>query len=221
VARLRRLAGAGTAAVNVFLHGTSQTAAGTLGGTAGGGGPATLSFTGNNGTSETGYINSPDGAQTNRRVFLSQPLKADVRLSGTARLDMNASLSTAQSNLGVLVVDYSATPFSMVTRSGRGSRTRRRARAGARRATARRARSATTCEASDKTVDTACYLEISKPTQNVTQWRVTRGGLDSSNRDSLWYQDATPVTIGEKDQFSIRTMPTVHTFKAGHRIGSS
>jgi X-Pro dipeptidyl-peptidase len=53
----------------------------------------------------------------------------------------------------------------------------------------------------------------------VTQWRVTRGGLDSSNRDSLWYQDATPVTIGEKDQFSIPTMPTEHTFKTGHRIG--
>ena len=48
---------------------------------------------------------------------------------------------------------------------------------------------------------------------------MTRGGLDSSNRDSLWYQDATPVTIGEKDSFSIPTMPTEHTFKAGHRIG--
>jgi X-Pro dipeptidyl-peptidase len=48
---------------------------------------------------------------------------------------------------------------------------------------------------------------------------VTRGGLDSSNRDSLWYQNATPVTIGEKDMFSIPTMPTEHTFKAGHRIG--
>ena len=48
---------------------------------------------------------------------------------------------------------------------------------------------------------------------------MTRGGLDSSNRDSLWYQDATPVTIGEKDEFPITTMPTTHTFKAGHRIG--
>ena len=48
---------------------------------------------------------------------------------------------------------------------------------------------------------------------------MTRGGLDSSNRDSLWYQDATPVTIDEKTQFSFPTMPTEHTFKAGHRIG--
>ena len=48
---------------------------------------------------------------------------------------------------------------------------------------------------------------------------MTRGGLDSSNRDSLWYQDMSPVTIGEKEEFSITTMPTEHTFKAGHRIG--
>ena len=48
---------------------------------------------------------------------------------------------------------------------------------------------------------------------------MTRGGLDSSNRDSLWYQDATPVQVDEKDAFPIPTMPTEHTFKAGHRIG--
>ena len=43
-------------------------------------------------------------------------------------------------------------------------------------------------------IDTACYLEVSKPTQNVTQWRVTRGTLDSSNRNSLFYTAATPLT---------------------------
>jgi X-Pro dipeptidyl-peptidase len=75
-----------------------------------------------------------------------------------------------------------------------------------------------TCTASPREVDTACYLEVSKPTQDVTQWRVTRGGLDSSNRDSLWYQNATPVTIGAKDDFPIPAMPTEHTFKAGHRL---
>ncbi len=209
----------GTSAVNVFLHGTSQTAPGTLGATAGGGGAGTLSFTGSNFTGETAYINSPDGAQTNRRVFLSQPLKADVQLSGTARVDVNASLSTAQSNLGVLVVDYSATPFSMVTRSGEGiANTMTRTCWGAT-SDGTPCTIGDTCTESDETVEEACYREVSKPMQDVTQWRVTRGGLDSSNRDSLWYQDATPVTIGEKDQFSIPTMPTVHTFQAGHRIG--
>jgi X-Pro dipeptidyl-peptidase len=164
-------------------------------------------------------MTDPDGAQTNRRVFLSKPLKADVRLSGTARLDLKASLSTEQSNLGVLLVDYSATPFAMVTRGNEGiANTTTRTCWGAT-SDGTPCTIGDTCTAAPATVDTACYLEVSKPTQNVTQWRVTRGGLDSSNRDSLWYQDAMPVTIGEQDEFAIPTMPTEHTFKAGHRIG--
>jgi X-Pro dipeptidyl-peptidase len=210
----------GTSTVNVFLRGVSEAAPGVLAGNAGGNtGARTLSFVGSNSVGETRYISEPDGAQTNRRVFLSPPLKADVRLSGTARLDLKASLSTEQSNLGVLVVDYSATPFTMVSRSNDGiTQTDDRTCWGA-------ASDGTACTIGDactappETVDHACYREVTKRTQDVTQWRVTRGGLDSSNRDSLWYQDATPVTIGAKDEFSITTMPTTHTFEAGHRIG--
>ena len=51
------------------------------------------------------------------------------------------------------------------------------------------------------------------------QWRVTRGIRDSSNRDSLWYLDASPVTIGQEDHITFPTMPTEHIFKAGHQIG--
>jgi X-Pro dipeptidyl-peptidase len=209
----------GTSTVNVFLRGVSEAASGVFAANAGGGGARTLSFVGSNSVGENGYISNPDGAQTNRRVFLSQPLKADVRLSGTARLDLKASLSTEQSNLGVLVVDYSATPFTMVSRSGEGiTQTDDRTCWGAA-SDGTPCNIGATCTAPPETVDHACYREVSKRTQDVTQWRVTRGGLDSSNRDSLWYQDATPVTIDEKDQFPIATMPTTHTFEAGHRIG--
>jgi X-Pro dipeptidyl-peptidase len=209
----------GTDTVNVFLRGTSEAAPGTFAGNAGGGGARTLSFVGSNTVGETAHISNPDGAQTNRRVFLSKPLKADVRLSGTALLDLKASLSTEQSNLGVLVVDYSAAPFTMVSRGNEGidqgtTRTCWGAASDGTQCTI-----GDTCDAPPQTVDHACYREVTKRTQNVTQWRVTRGGLDSSNRDSLWYLDASPVTIDEKDQFPIATMPTEHTFEAGHRIG--
>jgi X-Pro dipeptidyl-peptidase len=183
------------------------------------GGVRTVSFVGSNSVGENNYISNPDGSQANRRVFLSQPLKADVRLSGTARLDLQASLSTQQSNLGVLVVDYNATPFPMVTRQDDGiANTTTRTCWGAT-ADGTPCTIGDTCTITDETVENACYLEVTKPEVNVTQWRVTRGGLDSRNRDSLWYQDATPVQIDEKDQFPITTMPTEHTFKAGHRIG--
>jgi X-Pro dipeptidyl-peptidase len=110
----------GTSTVDVFLRGTTEEAPGSLALHPWGRGARTLSFTGSNSTGETAYINDPEGAQTNRRVFLSRPLKKDLRLSGTAQLELEASLSTEQSNLGVLVVDYSATPFTMVSRSSDG-----------------------------------------------------------------------------------------------------
>jgi X-Pro dipeptidyl-peptidase len=209
----------GTSNVNVYLRGTSEAAPGTLAWHPWGHGARTLSFVGNNGTGETSYMNNPDGAQTNRRVFLSPPLKRDVRLSGTARLELEASLSTEQSNLGVLVVDYSATPFPMVTRSNDGiANTTTRTCWGAT-SDGTPCTIGDTCTVTDETVENACYLEVNKVMQNVTQWRVTRGGLDSSNRDSLWYRDARPVRIGKEDDFPITTMPTEHTFEAGHRIG--
>ena len=37
-------------------------------------------------------MNNPTGSQANRRVFLSNPLKSDVRLSGTATADLAAAL---------------------------------------------------------------------------------------------------------------------------------
>jgi X-Pro dipeptidyl-peptidase C-terminal non-catalytic domain len=47
---------------------------------------------------------------------------------------------------------------------------------------------------------------------------VTRGLRDSSNRNSLWFEDASPVVAGETNRYPFPTMPTEHTFKAGHRI---
>jgi X-Pro dipeptidyl-peptidase len=208
----------GTSTVNLFLTGTSQTAPGGFSGSAGGRGRDSVSFVGNNSVGENAYITNPDGAQTNRHVFISQPLKTDVRLSGTAKLDLKASLSTTQSNLGVLVVDYSDTPYATVTRNNEGIQNTSTRTCWGATSDGTPCNIGDTCTASPQEVDTACYLEIAKPIQNVTQWRVTRGGLDSSNRDSLWYQNATPVTIDAKDDFPIPTMPTEHTFKAGHRL---
>ncbi|HWK29697.1 MAG TPA: CocE/NonD family hydrolase [Solirubrobacter sp.] len=215
----------GTENVDVFLRGTDNAAAaGTLGGSANGGAADALTFTALNNTSESTLMNSPNGAQTNRRVFITQPLTQDVRLSGTARVDLLASLGQTQSNLSVIIADYGQ--GTQVTRSGEGisnSSTRTCwGDTGVNAVTGEGgpacANLGDTCTASVREIDTACYLEVTKPTQNVTQWRVTRGLLDSSNRDSLWFADASPVTIGQKYHFKFPTMPTEHTFKAGHQI---
>jgi X-Pro dipeptidyl-peptidase len=71
----------------------------------------------------------------------------------------------------------------------------------------------------DKTIEDACYLDPEKPTTDVTQWRVTRGILDSKNRNSLWYADASEVEPGQFNRYAFPTMATEHIFKAGHQIG--
>jgi X-Pro dipeptidyl-peptidase len=194
----------GTHDVDVFLRGTDSATAGALRGTGGAAGDA-VAFVGRNGNppnADTTYVNTPTGAQTDRHVFLSPPLATDVRLSGRAVLGLQARLDKAQSNLGVILVDYSASPFTEITRNGEGV-----------------SQVGGTCTdwGTSTQYDNACYLDISKPLQTVSQWRVTRGILDSSNRDSL--STATAAVPGQPYTFTIPTEPTEHTFAAGHQIG--
>ncbi len=224
----------GTQNVDVFLRGTSTaTAPGTLGGAANGGDVDTLGFTASTGTSEATLMGTPTGAQTNRRVFLSRPLTTDLRLSGTAAADIAASLGATQSNLSVVVAEYGVTTqvsrtdegiVTGTTRSCWGASSADETDPAAPAAPRCRADSplGSACSASGAQVENACYLNVSKPAQTTsatTGWRVTRGIVDSSNRDSLWYLDATPVTIGQSYRFKIPTMPQEHIFKAGSRIG--
>ena len=50
-------------------------------------------------------------------------------------------------------------------------------------------------------------------------WRVSKGILDSSNRDSLFSGLASPVTIGQTYEFKWPLLPNDFTFQAGHQIG--
>jgi X-Pro dipeptidyl-peptidase len=214
----------GTKDVDLFLRGTSATTAGTLGGGSGGATDSVSYTQTGSSTQENTIISTPAGQQATRRVFLSRPLTKDIRMSGTAMIDLQASLSTTQSNLGAVLVDYGA--GTQTSRGGEGisNRTNRTCwgETGVNALTGEAGPACNigeACTASAREVDTACYLEVDKPTQDVTQWRVTRGVLDSSNRTSYWFENASPVTIGEKYNFKFPTQATEHIFKAGHQIG--
>ena len=58
---------------------------------------------------------------------------------------------------------------------------------------------------------------MTKPTVSVTPWRVTKGILDSSNRDSL--VTGTPVNVGEKYRFTWPLHPQDYVIPAGHQLG--
>jgi X-Pro dipeptidyl-peptidase len=190
-----------TQGIDVYLQGTAPGAAGALG-LGSGGVTDTLTWT-DALQNENTMINDPTGSQTNRRVFLSAPLRKPLRISGTPVVDIQASLSTTQSNLGAVLVDYG--PSTQVTRSSDGIVTAQP--------------ETRTCWGESSENDSACYLEVTKPTVDVPQWRVSKGILDSSNRDSLLASAATPVAIGSKYRFAWPTFPNDFVFAAGHRIG--
>ncbi|HET8755025.1 MAG TPA: CocE/NonD family hydrolase [Solirubrobacteraceae bacterium] len=189
----------GTADVDVFLHGTTQATAGALGLSSGGDTDA-LTWLSTSQTENT-MINGPTGSQANRRVFLSPALTHDLRISGTPVIDIRASLDKPQTNLGALLVDYGA--GTQITRSSEGIQN-----------VSPETRS---CWGESSAADSACYIDVFKPTVDVTQWRVTKGILDSSNRDSL----TTPTTAdpGVEYRFTWPTLPQDYVFAAGHQIG--
>lgn len=197
----------GTADVDVMLHGSDPNAAGSLGlGDVGSNAGDALAFTDNaspttkrSPLSEDRVILSPDAVQAGRLAFLSPPLSHDVHISGTPVVALHASLSTAQSNLAAVLVDYG--DGTHVTRSGDGitdTTTR-------------------TCWGESSTYDSACFLELRKPVVSASAWRITHGLLDSSNRDSL--VTPTPVTPNQEYIFGIPLVATEYDVPAGHRIG--
>ncbi|WP_051223458.1 CocE/NonD family hydrolase [Conexibacter woesei] len=199
----------GVGRVDLHLRsGAASTDAGTVALTSGGT-LDTLSWLDAPSQSETTMMNTPGGSQASRRVFLSAPLKRDLRISGTPLVDLKASLDQTQTNLGALLVDYGGTtPSTQVTRNGEGlSNTTTR-----------------TCWGQDDTAQTgdfsACYLEVTQPRTTVAPgapWRVTKGILDSSNRTSL--SGPALATIGVETEFPIILVPQDHVFAAGHQIG--
>jgi X-Pro dipeptidyl-peptidase len=199
--------------VTTFLQGDSATTAGKLGG-ASGGATDTLKWTDLSTQNEVAAITIADGTtQTNRRVFLSPALKSDLRLSGSPKVNLVASLDKPQSNLTALLVDYG--PSTQITRSSDGISTPANAPSDC------WGSSGTRTDAGGAVIDyDACYQQPIKPTVTVTAtqgWRISRGILDSSNRDSLYY-DVTN-TPGVEYAFKFPIMPVDYTFGAGHRIG--
>ena len=196
----------GTTMTDVYLSGRSAGTSGALGLSSGGATDA-LSFVDND-LSQTTAQNTPNGSQANRLVFLSPKLTKDLHISGEPVIDIKASLSTTQSNLAALLVDYG--PYSRVGRGGAD---------GVLDTTNRTCWGDSSTDANRNPVDSACYLEVSKPVQTGTVWNVSKGILDSSNRDSLFTGQASPVTIGQPYEFKFPVLPTDYTFAAGHQIG--
>ena len=198
----------GSEATSVFLRGTAPGSAGNLA-LESGGATDTLSWTDQANQSENTMMNNPLGSQASRRVFLSPKLKTDLRISGTPVIDIEAAVNRTQTNLGALLVEYG--PTTQVSRSSDGI-----ANAPAPPPPAQPPKS---CVGESSTNDSACYLDVVTLTTNATVWRVAKGVMDTSNRESLFADAASPITIDQKYRFSWPTYPHDYVFKAGNQIG--
>jgi X-Pro dipeptidyl-peptidase len=190
----------GTAGVDFFLQGTAAGAAGTFGLTSGGD-TDDLTFTDLPSQNENAMIGNPTGSQTNRLVFLSKVLTDDLHLSGTPVVDIEASFNKTTGNLGAILVDYAPFTFTRPTRAGDGVRDT----------------TTQTCWGESTPTDSACYVEVTKPTVNVTSWRVSKGILAAENRDS--FVTPTNLVAGQPFGFTFPTLPVDYVFPVGHQVG--
>ena len=189
----------GTEMFDIYLRpGASETTNGRLTITQGTA-PATTSFTDSTGQSESTMINNETTVTANRRVFLSDPLEAPLRVSGTPYVKLIASVNRTDTNLGGILVDYGA--GTHISRSGEGITTLM----------------TESCYGEDSPTDDACYRDVAKATTTAASWRVGKGILDAVNRDSL--SSPTDLTIDQPDDFTWDLLSNDYTFPAGHRIG--
>jgi X-Pro dipeptidyl-peptidase len=194
----------GTSNVSVFLNGTAPGSAGTFGVLANGGSTATLSFLDLKAQTETQTISTPEGSQANRLTFLSPVLKRDLHISGVPKIELHGSLTTSGGNLGAVLVDYSAAPFTRPNRSTEGI--------------VNKSPLEQDCRFGDSTAaDSACYPVRIKSTTAVSQWIVSNGILDTQNTDSLTLP--APLIPALSYTFGFPLIGNDYVFPAGHRVG--
>ena len=165
------------------------------------GGEQTTTFTDSATQRETAMINDETAVTANRRVFLSPPLTAPVRISGTPVVQLDASANRTSTHLGAILVDYGPA-FPRVSRSSEGVQTL----------------TTSDCWGQASDDDNGCYRQVGERIDTTTtRWRVTKGVLDAGHRTSRL--TTTPIVADERYPFSFPLLPNDYTFPAGHRIG--
>jgi X-Pro dipeptidyl-peptidase len=152
---------------------------------------------------ETTMIGNESVIQPNRLAYVSAPLTAPLRISGTPRIDLRASVNAADTNFGAILVDYGSA--ARVQRTGDGVVTG----------------TEEDCWGSTATwggyAEDACYRKVSKRVAVTDREVVTKGVVDGLNIND--YSSPTPLVPGRQYQVDFPLLPEDYVFPAGHRIG--
>ncbi|MBY8874231.1 Xaa-Pro dipeptidyl-peptidase [Micromonospora sp. PLK6-60] len=156
--------------------------------------------------SQTNAIRHPSDPQANkanRLVYLSQPLKAPLHISGTPYVKINATVNGEDTSFAGLLVDYGTRERFSTTGDG--------------------VRTLTTEDCWGESAnwgghaEEACYKQVAKNVASNPQELVTKGIIDGLNLDSL--SVSTPLVPGAKNEVDVRLMPEDYVFETGHQIG--
>ncbi|MBB5790426.1 CocE/NonD family hydrolase [Jiangella mangrovi] len=162
-----------------------------------------LSFVDDPNQRETAMVSNEESVTANRLVYLSDPLEAPLHISGTPELKIGATVSTTDTNFGVIVVDYG--PAERVQRQGDGVITG----------------TVEDCWGATATwggyAEDACYREVDKRVALTQREVVTKGIIDGVNLYD--YSTPTPLIPGKPYDVQFPLLPEDYVFPEGHRIG--
>ncbi|TCB97114.1 Xaa-Pro dipeptidyl-peptidase [Micromonospora zingiberis] len=149
------------------------------------------------------HPSDPLANKDNRLVFLSEPLKAPLHISGTPIVRIKASVNGTDTSFAGLLVDYGTRQRFSTTGDG--------------------IRTLTTEDCWGETAnfgghtEEACYRQVVKTVASNPQELVTKGIIDGLNLDSLYV--STPLVPGQKYGVDVPLMPEDYVFESGHQIG--
>ncbi|MFH9554453.1 Xaa-Pro dipeptidyl-peptidase [Streptomyces sp. NPDC051445] len=163
-------------------------------------GKGAASFTDDPRLGESEWAARTDTPTPEKAAFVTGALTRDLRLSGSSRVTVTATPTTATAHLSAVLVDLGPDTIRDYAASGEGIST----------LTGR------TCWGASTTGDSGCFKETAARTADVTQTVVSRGWADLGT-----YADpgrGVPLTPGRAYTLTIDLAATDHVVPAGHRL---
>ncbi|MGW5634116.1 Xaa-Pro dipeptidyl-peptidase [Streptomyces sp. NPDC003832] len=163
-------------------------------------GSGTETFTDDPALDETDWAARIDRPTPDKAGFTTAPLTRDLRLSGSSKVTVTATPTTATAHLSAVLVDLGPDTVRDYAAPGEGITT----------LTER------TCWGASTTGDSACFKETAARTTDVEYTIVSRGWADLGNHRSG--REGVPLTPGTPYTITLDLAATDHVVPAGHRL---
>ena len=164
-------------------------------GTLGVPGRGTVNLLDNPDLTEDDIVGTPDQPVAGRQMFLSAPLPASIRISGTPTVTLRIKADKTTTPVTARLIEYGeASRYTGIQRTGTES-----------------------CWGSSTAADDACYYEVAKRTAVTDHGIVGRGWIDAAHSSSL--SNPTPLTPGKWTTVTVPLRPQDLIVPKGRVLG--